>query len=192
MLSLITGNWWAPVTGGVLSIVLGAVAFIWPSKTLEALVLLFGVYAYLDGVIWLAFGLLAAGTSERWWPFAVNGVVGIALGVLTFAEPQAMTVALVSVLGAWAILTGVLEIVAAIRFRQVITNEWLLGLGGALSIVFGIVVLAQPSAGALTLVLLFGLYALLVGIAQVWLGIRLRSLNRDLRRGGQVVSTPSH
>jgi uncharacterized membrane protein HdeD (DUF308 family) len=175
MFSLITGNWWAPAV----------------SKTLEALVLLFGVYAFLSGVIWLGFGLLAAGGSERWWPFVVNGIVGIGLGVLTFAEPQAMIAALVSILGAWAILTGVLQIVAAIRFRQIITNEWAIGLSGASSIVFGVLVLAQPSAGALTLVLLFGFYAILAGFAQVMLGRRLHGLNRVLRREDQRMSTPS-
>ena len=191
MFSLITGNWWAPVASGVLSIILGAAALVWPSKTLEVLVWTFGVYAFLGGVIWLGFGLLAAGGSERWWPFVVNGIVGIGLGILTFAEPQAITVALVSILGAWAILTGVLQVVAAIRFRQVITNEWAIGLSGALSIVFGVLVLAQPSAGALTLVLLFGFYAVLAGIAQVMLGRRLHGLNSVLRGEDQRVSTPS-
>ena len=191
MFSLITGNWWAPVVSGVLSIVLGAVALVWPSKTLEVLVWTFGVYAFLGGVIWLGFGLLAAGGSERWWPFVVNGIVGVGLGILTFAEPQAITVALVSILGAWAILTGVLQVVAAIRFRQVITNEWAIAVSGALSIVFGVLVLAQPSAGALTLVLLFGFYAVLTGIAQVMLGRRLHGLNRVLRGEDQRVSTPS-
>jgi uncharacterized membrane protein HdeD (DUF308 family) len=191
MYSLITGNWWAPVVSGVLSIALGAAALAWPSKTLEALVFVFGVYAFLDGVIWLGFGLLAAGGRERWWPFVVNGIVGIGLGVLTFAEPRAITVALVSILGGWAILTGVLRIVAAIRLRQVISNEWLIGLVGALSIVFGVVVLAQPNAAALTLVLLFGFYTVLGGIAQVSLGTRLRRLNGVLRGEDQRVSTPS-
>lgn len=191
MFSLITGNWWAPVVSGVLSILLGALALVWPSKTLEALVLVFGVYAFLNGAIWLGFGLLAAGGSERWWPFVVNGIVGIGLGVLTFAEPQAMIAALVSILGAWALLTGVLQIVGAIRFRQVITNEWAIGLSGALSIVFGVLVLAQPSAAALTLVLLFGFYTILAGFAQVMLGRRLHGLNRVLRREDQTVSTPA-
>jgi uncharacterized membrane protein HdeD (DUF308 family) len=173
---LITGNWWAPATSGVLAIIAGIAAFAWPEKTFQALVLLIGVYAFVRGSIWLSFGLLAATARERWWPFVVNGVIGLSFGVLTFAEPQAMSVALVSVLGAWAVLTGVLEIVAAIRFREVIDNELLLGLGGVLSVVFGLVVLAQPATGAATFAILFGVYALLVGIAQVWLGLRLRSL----------------
>jgi uncharacterized membrane protein HdeD (DUF308 family) len=82
--------------------------------------------------------------------------------------------------GAWAVVTGVLEIAAAIRLRKVITTEWLLGLGGALSIVFGALVLAQPGAGALTLVFLFGFYAILAGVAQISLGFRLRGLGEAL------------
>jgi uncharacterized membrane protein HdeD (DUF308 family) len=153
---------------------------VWPDRTFEALVLLIGVYAFVRGSIWLSFGLLAASARERWWPFVVNGVIGISFGVLTFAEPQAMTVALVSVLGAWAVLTGVLEVVAAIRFRRVIDNEFLLGLGGVVSVVFGVAVMAQPNVAAITFAVLFGAYAVLVGIAQVWLGLRLRSLGKTL------------
>ncbi len=99
----------------VLAIVAGIAAFAWPDKTFEALILLIGVYAFVRGCIWLSFGLLAATARERWWPFVVNGVIGISFGVLTFAEPQVMTIALVSVLGAWAVLTGVLEIVGGLQ-----------------------------------------------------------------------------
>jgi uncharacterized membrane protein HdeD (DUF308 family) len=187
MLSLITGNWWAPVSSGVLAILAGVAALMWPAKTFEVLVLLFGIYAFVRGSIWLSFGLLAASTRERWWPFVVNGVVAIALGVLTFAETQAMTVALVSLVGAWAVLTGVLEIIAAIRFRHFIDNELLLALGGALSVLFGIAVIAQPNVGAVTFSILFGAYAVVVGLAQVWLGLRLRSLGERTRPVGTTV-----
>lgn len=180
MLRLITGNWWAPATSGVLAILAGIAALMWPERTFGALVLLIGVYAFVRGSIWLSFALLAATARERWWPFAVNGVTGIAFGVLTFAEPQVMALALVSVLGAWAVLTGVLEFVAAIRFRQVITNEFLLALGGVVSAVFGLAILAQPNIAAITFALLFGVYAIAVGVAQLWLGLRLRSLGERL------------
>jgi hypothetical protein len=92
--------------------------------------------------------LARAGARQRWWPFVANGIIGLLLGVLTFAETLA--VALVSLAGAWAILTGVLEVVAAVRFRQFIENEWLLGIGGVVSIVFGLAVLAQPTIGIVT------------------------------------------
>src|SRR5262245_59380464 len=189
MSSLITGNWWAPAASGVLAIVIGLAAFAWPGKTFEALVLLFGVYVFVRGSIWLSFGLLAATARERWWPFVVNGVIGLAFGVLTFAEPQAMAVALVSVLGAWAVLTGVLEIIAAVRMRRVIRNELLLIVGGALSIVFGVAVLAQPNIAAVSFAIVFGAYAVVVGIAQLWLGLRLRSLGEAVPAVGETVGT---
>jgi uncharacterized membrane protein HdeD (DUF308 family) len=166
--------------------VIGLAAFAWTGKTFEALVLLFGIYVFVRGSIWLAFGLLACARGERWWPFVVNGTVGLSLGVLTFAETWAMVVALVSLAGALAILTGVLEVVAAVRSRQFISNEWLLGLSGVVSIVFGIAVLAQPAIGVVTFALVFGANAVLVGIAQVWLGLRLRSL-ADVRGGAATV-----
>lgn len=187
MLRVIIGNWWAPATSGVLAILAGIVAIMWPEKTFVALIVLIGVYAFVRGSIWLSFGLLAATARERWWPFVVNGVIGISFGVLTFAEPQAMTFAFVSVLGAWAVLTGALEVIAAVRFRQVIDNELLLGLGGVVSIVFGLAVLAQPNIAAVTFAILFGAYAVLVGIAQLWLGLRLRGLAAGLPRVGETV-----
>src|SRR5215471_8503567 len=189
MLRLITGNWWAPATSGVLAILAGVAAFVWPDKTFEALVLLIGIYAFVRGSIWLAFGLLAATARERWWPFVVNGIIGIALGVLTFTETQAMSVALGSVLGAWALVTGVLEIIAAIRFRRFIPNEFLLIVGGVLSIVFGVAVLAQPSIAAVSVAVLFGAYAIVVGIAQLWLGLRLRSMGEQLPIPSETLGT---
>src|SRR5262249_29162195 len=119
-----------------------------------------------------------------------NGIVAIALGVLTFAETQAMAIALVSLFGGWAVLTGALEIVAAIRFRQMIPNEFVLGLGGVLSIIFGVLVLAQPSVGAATLAVLFGSYAVLVGVTQLWLGLLLRRLGEGVQRVTQTVREP--
>jgi len=103
-----------------------------------------------------------------------------------------MALALVYVAGFWAIVTGLLEIVAAIRLRDVISGEWLMGLSGVLSIVFGVLVVAQPNAGALTLVFLFGFYAILAGISQIGLGFRLRGLSEDVRKASvQTVSSAS-
>ena len=187
MLRLITGNWWAPAASGVLAIIAGIVALVWPDRTFQALVVLTGIYAFVRGSIWLSFGQLAATARERWWPFVVNGIIGISFGVLTFAEPEPMTVALVSVLGAWALLTGVLEIIAAVRFRRVLPNEFLLAVGGIVSVLFGVAVLAQPNIAAITFAVLFGVYAVLAGIAQVWLGLRLRSTGENLLPIGEPV-----
>ncbi len=191
MLSSITHNWWLVALRGTLAVIFGAAAFVRPGLTFEVLVLLFGAYAFIDGVIVLSFGLMAAGEGQRWWPLVLGGVVGIATGVLTFVQPAAMALALVYVIGAWAVVTGILEIVAAIRLRKVITSEWLMGLSGLLSIVFGAVVLAQPGTGALALVFLFGFYAILAGISQISLGFRLRGLGESLQPRTQSATSPS-
>jgi len=191
MLSSLTRNWWLAALRGTLAVIFGVAAFVWPGLTFEVLVLLFGAYAFVDGVVVLGFGLLAAGDGERWWPLVLGGVVGIATGVLTFAQPAAMALALVYVIGAWAIVTGILEVAAAIRLRKVITSEWLMGFSGALSIVFGVIVLAQPGAGALALVFLFGFYAILAGISQISLGFRLRGLGESLRPQTQSATSAS-
>ena len=159
--------------------------------TFDVLVLLFGAYAFFDGVVVLTFGLMAAGTRGRWWPLVLGSIVGLAIGVLTFVQPAATALALVYVIGAWAIVTGVLEIIGAIRLRKVISNEWLMGFSGAVSIVFGALVLAQPGTGALTLVFLFGYYAILAGISQIALGFRLRRLGEVLQPRSQSAASPS-
>jgi uncharacterized membrane protein HdeD (DUF308 family) len=189
MLSDLSRNWGLLALRGALAVIFGVVAFVWPGITFEALVLLFGAYALVDGVIMLGYGLQAAGASENGWPLAIGGILGIAAGVFTFIRPDAMALALVYVVGAWAIVTGLLEIVAAIRLRDVIDSEWLMGLSGVLSIVFGALVLAQPRAGALALAYLFGFYAVLAGITQIVLGFRLRGLGETLRPSTQSVTS---
>ena len=191
MLSTVSRTWWLVALRGALAIVFGVAAFVWPGPTFDVLVPLFGAYAFFDGVVVLTFGFMAAGTHGRWWPLALGGIVGLAIGVLTFVQPAATALALVYVIGAWAIVTGVLEIIGAIRLRKVISNEWLMGFSGAVSIVFGALVLAQPGTGALAVVFLFGYYAILAGISQIALGLRLRRLGEVLQPYSQSAASPS-
>ena len=193
MLSSLTRNWWMAALRGTFAVIFGVAAFVWPGMTFEVLVLLFGAYAFVDGILVLGFGLVAAGDGEQWWPLVLSGILGIAIGVLTYAKPETMALALVYVAGFWAIVTGLLEIVAAIRLRDVVSGEWLMGLSGALSVVFGVLVAAQPNSGALALVYLFGFYAILAGISQIGLGFRLRGLGEDVAKAPiQTVSSTSH
>jgi len=191
VLSEISRNWWLVALRGALAVVFGVVAFAWPGVTFEALVLLFGAYAFFDGVLLVSFGLVAAGDNQQWWPLVLSGIIGIALGVFTFVQPSTVALALVYVVSFWAIFTGLLEIVAAIRLRDVISSEWLLGLSGGLSIVFGILVAAQPGAGALTIVYLFGFYAILAGISQISLGYRMRGLGQSVQSRTQPAASTS-
>ena len=181
MLSAITRNWWLAALRGALAVVFGIVAFVWPGLTFEVLVLLIGANAFVERIIVISFGFMAAGSGGRWWPLVLGGLVGVAAGMLTFFYPGATALALVLVIGAWAIVTGVLEIAAAIRLRNLISNEWLMGLSGLVSIVFGALVLVQPVSGALALVYLFGFYAIIAGLAQLGLALRLRGLGGSLQ-----------
>ncbi len=134
-----------------------------------------------------------SGDGGQWWPLVPGGILGIGVGVLTFAKPATVGLALVYVASFWAIVTGLLEIVAAIRLRDIVSGEWLLGLSGVLSIIFGVLVAAQPDSGAVALVYIFGFYAILVGITQLGLGFRLRGLGQDVRKASvQTASSASH
>jgi uncharacterized membrane protein HdeD (DUF308 family) len=174
MLEMLTTNWWAFVLRGLAALALGVFAFVWPGTTLAALILVFAFYAVFDGVLAVMAGLGTSGTQRLW--FLIGGVAGIAVGVLTFFYPNATAVALVLLIGAWAIVTGVAEIVAAYTLRRVITREWLLALSGVLSVAFGVLLVASPGSGALALLWLIGFYAILAGITYLAAGLRLRGL----------------
>ena len=181
-INALLGNWWLILVRGVAAILFAALAFIWPGITLTALVYLFGAYAIVDGLVGLWLGGVAASANRRSWPFVVGGIAGIAAGVLAFVRPDAMALALVYLIAAWAIVTGITEIVAAIELRKVIDGEWALGLAGILSIVFGILVGVQPAAGALALIWLIASYALLFGIVLIVLAFRVRGLQSSYQQ----------
>jgi uncharacterized membrane protein HdeD (DUF308 family) len=161
---------------GIVGLIAGIVAFLWPGITIAVLVIIFGFYAIIDGITNLVLGLTRSSPRDRpRWAVIVQGLVGIAAGVLTFLWPQITALVLVLFIGAWALVTGVLEIIAAVRLRRVITGEWLLLLSGVLSVAFGILVFLFPGAGAIGIAWVLGTYAAASGIVLVILGIRLRS-----------------
>jgi uncharacterized membrane protein HdeD (DUF308 family) len=167
-------HWWVVALRGLAAILFGILAFVWPGVTLSVLVILFGAYAIVDGVLALYVAWRSGGRDL--WPRLLEGVVGILAGLIAFFLPGLTAVALLFVIAAWAILTGVTEIIAAIRLRQVIQNEWTLIFAGVISVLFGIVLFAQPGAGLLALVWLIGVYAVIFGIALLGLAWRLRSM----------------
>jgi uncharacterized membrane protein HdeD (DUF308 family) len=179
---LLADRWWAVVLRGVAGIVFGALTFVMPVATLGALILLFGAYAFVDGL----FNILAVVTGrtggQRWWTLLLAGLGGIAAGLITFFMPGITALVLAYIIAGWALVIGALQIAAAIRLRHEIEGEWWLGLSGALSIVFGVIMLLAPGAGALAMVFWIGAYALLFGITLVVLGFRLRGWrSRDER-----------
>jgi uncharacterized membrane protein HdeD (DUF308 family) len=159
---------------GILGVVVGVLAFVWPGITIAALVILFGAYAVIDGVTNVLLG--ATKTAHgRSWAQVVQGIVGIVAGVLTFIWPAITALVLIMFIAAWAIVTGIFEIVAAIRLRKVVTGEWLLVLSGLMSLAFGTLVFAFPLAGAVGIAWVLGCYTAASGIVLIALGVRLRS-----------------
>ena len=167
-------SWWALTVRGVAALVFGVLAVLWPELSLLVLVLLFGAFTFVDGMCALILALQRRHATARWWAPALQGLAGVLIGVLTFLWPGLTGLALLYLIAAWALITGVLEIVVAVWLRKVITGEWLLGLSGALSVLFAVLLVLFPSSGALTVVWLIAAYAIAAGITLVVLGLRLR------------------
>jgi uncharacterized membrane protein HdeD (DUF308 family) len=178
-------NWWAVVLRGIAGVVFGAITFLSPGISLAALVLLYGAYAFADGVLAIISAVRRHGAAEPWWILLLEGIAGIAAGVVTVLWPGITALVLLYLIAAWSLVTGAFEIAAAIRLRKAITGEWLLILSGILSIGFGVLLVLFPAAGALVLVIWIGAYALVFGALQIALGIRLRSWGHHGSHGPQ-------
>ena len=189
-------NWWALVIRGVAGVLFGIGALVWPPAAIAALVLLFGAYALVDGIFNIVAAVRAPREGRRWGWLAFSGVIGIATGLITFFFPGITVLALVALVAAWSVVTGVAEIVAAVRLRKQIRHEWLWILSGLLSAGFGVLLFLLPAAGAVALALWIGAYMLVFGGLLIAFGIRLRSWGRTNRTSdsdmpGRVVPRPA-
>jgi uncharacterized membrane protein HdeD (DUF308 family) len=179
MLIFTFADWRMIALRGVAAIAFGVLTLVWPGLTLWALVVLFGAYALVDGI----FGLIevargAPGTHARRGWFIFDGLLGVAAGVITLAWPGITALALLLVIAFWAFLLGAIRSAAAIRFRDEIPHAWIPALSGALSIVFGALLVITPGAGALVITWLIGWFALLLGTVELVAAARVRSLTR--------------
>lgn len=181
MVQIYATKWWALLIRGIAALLFGILAIVWPGLTLGALVILFGAYALVDGVFTLVNAFSGLSTMQRWWMVALEGVAGIIFGLLVFFWPGLSALALLYFIAAWAIITGVMEVIAAIQLRREITGEWFLALAGVASILFGVIAFIAPGAGALALIIFIAAYAIIFGIALILLSFRVRSFDRALR-----------
>lgn len=172
-------SWWLLALRGVAAIVFGAMAIAWPAMTLVTLALLFAAFALAAGALWI-FGALAHRRADpRWWLMLLLGLFSLGAGAIASLYPGLTTLALVVLAGANALVTGVLDIVVALRVRKFIKNEWLLALSGGVSILFGLIVLLFPAgAGAVALAWMLGLYALATGSMLLALALQVRTWAR--------------
>jgi len=178
---LLVRNWWAVALRGVAAILFGIMAFAVPGLTLTALVFLFGAYALVDGVLNIVAAVRGRHVGRPAWVLLFEGVVSVAAGLVAFFLPDVTALALLYLIAAWAVLTGVLEVVVAVRLRRRIHGEWWLALSGALSVTLGVLIMMAPGAGALALVLWIGAFAIVFGVLLVALAFRLRRWTADVR-----------
>ncbi len=179
MVILFIGDWRMLAVRGVAAVLFGVAALVWPDLTLWALVVLFGAFVLVDGVMALVAAFTRSQETEGTRALLVlHGLLGIAAGAITFFWPGITALALLFVIAAWAFLIGVLRIVGAIRLRKVIDNEWLLGLTGLLWIALGAVLVVTPGTGALAIVWAIGLLALLAGVVELGLAWKVRRIQQ--------------
>ena len=178
MVDVLARNWGWVALRGVAALLFGLLTLFNPVITLATLVLLFGAYALVDGVFAVASAVANRRGEPHWVSLLVSGIIGIALGVLTFLWPQITGLILLYFVALWAVIIGVSQIVAGIRLRKLITGEWLLILAGVLSLVFGLMLFVSPGAGALAIALWIGAYAAVFGIVLIALALRLRTWRR--------------
>jgi uncharacterized membrane protein HdeD (DUF308 family) len=188
LINTLARNWWAIGLRGLVAILFGIVAWVWPGMTLAILVTLFGIYAIVDGILAITAALSRAGRNQWGW-LLFEGVLGILAGIIAFVWPGITALVLLYLIAAYALVIGIMEIVAAIELRNQITNEWFLALSGALSILFSILLVVWPESGLLSLIWLIGIYALIYGVSMLSLAYRLyRFHHRAGQTGGRLMA----
>ena len=180
MLHFLAKHWWVTVLRGAVSLAFAAVAFLMPAFTFNVLVMTIGVFLLADGLLAAWSGWRLRVDDDDWWVAALEGLLGIGLGIATLANPEISAVLLISLIAMWFLVTGAFEIILAFRIRKEIENEWQLALAGAISMAVGVLMLVQPNAGAVSIAWWIGLYALFFGVLMVGLGIRLRRWQKSV------------
>ncbi|MEW5853951.1 MAG: DUF308 domain-containing protein [Myxococcota bacterium] len=179
MLAALADCWSLFVIRGVLAILAGALAIAWPGLTLLMLAALFAVMSFADGIASLWLGLSHHNAGGKAWPYVITGILGLAAGIAAVAFPGVTLLALLYLVAGWSIARGILDVVGAIKLRKLVHDEWAMGVAGVLSVVFGVLLVAWPAAGLLTLAWMVAAFAIAFGVVSLNLGLRLRRLRRE-------------
>jgi uncharacterized membrane protein HdeD (DUF308 family) len=180
--NILSRYWWMILLRGVIAILFGVMVFAQPGITLVSLVFVFACFAIFDGFTNVATALGGRQEHDHWWVLLLAGIAGVGIGLLTFLSPQITALALLFYIALWAIATGLMQIVAAVRLRREIEGEFWLGLAGAASVLFGMLLVARPGAGALAVLWLIGSYAIAYGVILLMLAIKARAFVKHVRR----------
>jgi uncharacterized membrane protein HdeD (DUF308 family) len=187
--TLAAQNWGMFVIRGIAALALGVLVFVSPGPTLAALILVFAAYAFVDGILAIGLGLSAPGGPR--WLIVLGGILGIAVGAFTVISPQVTAIALVLLIGWFAIFRGAAEVGTAIRLRSTSNQSWLLLLSGVISVIFGAFLVVAPGDGVLAVLFVIGYYALFAGAMYIALGFRLRKVNKTLHGATSQPATSS-
>lgn len=176
MLRMLSSNWWVLLLRGILAVLFGVMAFIWPGLTIATLVLLFGAYALVDGIFGIVAAFQARSYESQWWVLALSGLVSIIFGILVFVWPGLTALVLLYMIAAWAVIIGIFTIIEAIQLRKEITGEFWLILAGIAAVLFGVIAFIFPGAGALSVIWMIASYAIVFGIALIFVSFRVRGM----------------
>jgi uncharacterized membrane protein HdeD (DUF308 family) len=176
MIEVVARNWWTLLVRGIAAVLFGIAVLVWPDIALAVLVFLWGAYALVDGAFALVMGIRSRTQYSNWWVTMLEGVVSIIAGAIAVVWPEITALALLYVVAAWAIITGILEIVAAVQLRKEMTDEFWLGLSGVLSVLLGVLLVVYPGTGMLSLLWVLALYEIAFGVATIVLSFRVRAL----------------
>jgi len=175
---ILSKYWWVLLLRGIVSILFGVMAYTSPGITLAALVLFFAAWVFVDGIVEVVAAVGGRKEHENWWVLLIEGLLGIAFGVIAFQAPEITALVLLIYIAAWAVATGVMRIILAVRLRKEIEGEWLLALSGLASILFGLWMMARPGAGALALLWFIAAWAIVVGAFLVILSFKVRGFGK--------------
>jgi uncharacterized membrane protein HdeD (DUF308 family) len=181
VIELMSRHWWVLALRGAIAVLFGVMAIVWPGITVLALVVLWGIYAVIDGITGLSMAFTARRVPDpQRWLYGLLGLAGLIAGLISIFWPEITALVLLVIIASWAVVAGVLQLIAAFRLRKEITGEWFLALSGAVCIVLGVLLFTQPTTGAVALVLAIATFALVWGVSLILLGFRLRKVGRQL------------
>lgn len=175
MIHILAKHWWVLVVRGAVALIYATAAFLTAGVSFDALVIMIGLFLLADGILATYSGWRLRGQDRDWWVAALEGLIGIGLGIATLAYPDISASLLVLFIALWCLLTGAFEIALAIRIRKEIEDEWQLAFAGGISIALGVLMVVQPNAGAVSIAWWVGFYATFFGLLMIGLGIRLRN-----------------
>lgn len=175
--------WWSLLLRGLVALLFGLLTLFAPGATLMALTIWFAIFVLVDGVFLIAAAFTGRKDNEHWWLLLIEGLVALAFGVLALRVPGVTTLVLLMYIAAFAVISGILRIVMAVRLRKEIEGEWWLALSGVAGVLFGALMMAMPGAGALAVMVYIGVWAVIVGVSLVALALRVRKLAKATTGG---------